>query len=198
MIRRLLTRPVAWAVILLIGIGSAVGAYWFQPWRLFTTTTVVEQLSSASAPVTSAPGTSGAPGAPGTSSAPGAPASSGPASPAGPAVVRQGTFVTHEHPTAGAARLVRNADGSHQLELVGLDTSDGPDLRIWLTDQNVRTGSAGWHVFDDGRYVELGRLKGNRGDQVYPVPDDVDVRDYRSISVWCKRFSVSFGAAALR
>ncbi|MCA2211513.1 DM13 domain-containing protein [Jidongwangia harbinensis] len=181
MIRRLLTRPAAWAVILLIGAGSAVGLYWFQPWRLFTTTTVVEQLSSASPPAT------GAPSSP----------ASAPASPSGPAVVRAGTFVTHEHSTTGTARLVRNADGSHQLELVGLDTSDGPDLRIWLTDQNVRTGSAAWRVFDDGRHVELGRLKGNRGDQVYPVPDDIDVRDYRSVSVWCKRFSVSFGAAPL-
>jgi hypothetical protein len=178
MIRRLLTRPVAWAVVLLIGIGL----YWFQPWRLVTNTTVVEELS----PVTGAPGAS----------------ASGPASataaPTGPTIVGQGTFVTHEHPTTGAARLVRNADGSHQLELVGLDTSDGPDLRIWLTDQRVLTDSSAWHVFDDGRHVELGRLKGNRGDQVYPVPDDVEVRDYRSVSVWCKRFSVSFGAAALR
>jgi hypothetical protein len=113
-------------------------------------------------------------------------------------VVRTGSFVTHEHATAGTARLVRNADGSHQVELVGLDTSDGPDLRVWLTDQEVRKGSAGWRVFDDGKWAELGRLKGNRGDQVYPVPGTVDPADYRSISIWCKRFAVSFGAASLR
>jgi len=188
MIRRLLTRPAAWVAILLIGIAGGVGLYWFQPWRLFTDTTVVEQLSSASA---SAP-VAGTPSA--TASGP----ASATAAPTGPTIVGQGSFVTHEHSTTGAARLVRNADGSHQLELVGLDTSDGPDLRVWLTDQQVRTGPAAWQVFDDGRYVELGRLKGNRGDQVYPVPDDVEVGDYRSVSVWCKRFSVSFGAAALR
>ncbi|HLL66685.1 MAG TPA: DM13 domain-containing protein [Micromonosporaceae bacterium] len=186
MIRRLLTSPVAWAVILLIGIVGAFGLYWFQPWRLVTNTTVVEQLSSASAPVT------GTPSAAATGSATDVAAASG------PTVVRQGTFVTHEHPTSGAAHLVRNADGSHHLELIGLATSDGPDLRVWLTDQKVGTDSAAWHVFDDGKHVELGRLKGNRGDQVYPLPADVDIRDYHSVSVWCKRFSVSFGAASLR
>jgi hypothetical protein len=55
----------------------------------------------------------------------------------------------------------------------------------------------GWHVFDDGAYVDLGRLKGNRGDQNYPVPADVDLGRYRSVTIWCDRFNVSFGAAAL-
>ena len=58
-------------------------------------------------------------------------------------VVAQGSFVTHEHETTGSARIVRTADGSHQLELAGRATSDGPDLRAWLSDQSVRTGSAG-------------------------------------------------------
>ena len=105
--------------------------------------------------------------------------------------------MTHEHETTGSARIVRTADGSHQLELAGLATSDGPDLRVWLSDQSVRTGSAGWRVFDDGAHLELGRLKGNRGDQVYAIGRDVDLAGFRSVSIWCKRFSVSFGAAAL-
>jgi hypothetical protein len=156
----------------------AAGLYWFQPWRLLTSTTVTETLSVPAAPTPSAAGT--------------------PAPEPVATIVGQGSFVTHEHETSGTARLVRNPDGSHQVELVGLDTSNGPDLRVWLTDQEVRKGSAGWHVFDDGKWSELGRLKGNRGDQVYPLPADLDPADYRSISIWCKRFSVSFGAAALR
>ena len=62
----------------------------------------------------------------------------------------------------------------------------------------MREGSAGWRVFDDGKWVELGRLKGNRGDQVYRLPADLDPAGFRSLSIWCKRFAVSFGAAALR
>lgn len=112
-------------------------------------------------------------------------------------MLTQGSFVTHEHETTGTARVIRNADGSHQLELVGLDTSDGPDLRVWLSDQPVRTGADGWHVFDDGEYAELGRLKGNHGNQVYRLGAGLDPADFRSVSIWCKRFSVSFGAAAL-
>jgi hypothetical protein len=58
-------------------------------------------------------------------------------------------------------------------------------------------GRDGWHVFDDGRTVELGRLKGNRGNQVYDVPAGTDLTGLISVTIWCKRFAVSFGAAAL-
>ncbi|MEV6815434.1 DM13 domain-containing protein [Micromonospora sp. NPDC051296] len=112
-------------------------------------------------------------------------------------VVSSGEFVSHEYETSGSARIVRTDDGRHRLELVGLSTSNGPDLRVWLTDQPVLEGSDGWHVFDDGHWIELGRLKGNRGDQGYDIPAGVDLDALTSISIWCKRFAVSFGAAPL-
>ncbi|MEU8611615.1 DM13 domain-containing protein, partial [Actinoplanes sp. NPDC048791] len=186
MLKRLFAKPVTWVAVLVLGAGAAVGLYWFQPWRLFTDTTVNETLSTVGDVPTSVDASTGA-GAPTSAGVPSSAAPS-PTEPAGPVVVRTGSFITHEHATAGTARLVRNPDGSHQVELVGLETSDGPDLRVWLTDQAVREGTAGWRVFDDGKWTELGRLKGNRGDQVYPVPGKVDPEDYRSISIWCKRF----------
>ena len=66
---------------------------------------------------------------------------------------------------------------------------------MWLTDAEVTDD--GWRVFDDGRYIDLGELRGNRGNLVYELPDDLELADYQSVSVWCERFSVSFGAAAL-
>ncbi|MEV4638830.1 DM13 domain-containing protein [Actinoplanes sp. NPDC049548] len=168
-----------WAVAALLGIGGAAALYWFQPWRLVTDTTVSDTLAVVPSATSQAPGASTEPDLPTAR------------------VIAQGSFVTHEHDTAGTARIVRNVDGSRQLELVGLATSDGPDLRVWLSDQPVRSGAAGWRVFDDGAYVELGRLKGNHGDQVYSIDADLDLSSLRSVSIWCKRFSVSFGAAAL-
>jgi hypothetical protein len=196
-IRRLLTRPLTWIVIVLIGAGGAAGLYWFQPWRLFTDTTVSEVLSqpAPSQPVPSQP----APSQPVPSGPAPVAGSAGPAVPTGgPTLIREGAFITHEHATSGTARLIRNPDGSHQVELAGLDTSDGPDLWVWLTDQPVLDGPGGWRTFDDGRYLELGRLKGNRGDQVYRITADADPSEYRSVTIWCKRFAVSFGAAPLR
>ncbi|MBY8874350.1 DM13 domain-containing protein [Micromonospora sp. PLK6-60] len=187
MVSRLLRKPLTWVTVAVLGAGAAFGLYWFQPWKAVTDTRVAERLApvAESAPPTAGPPTTGDAG----------PAT--PTAPAGPALVSRGDFVTHEHDTSGTARIVRAPDGSHRLELVGLATSNGPDLRVWLSDQPVRTGRDGWGVFDDGRWVELGRLKGNRGDQGYDIPAGTDLAALTSVSIWCKRFAVSFGAAAL-
>jgi hypothetical protein len=188
MLSHLLRAPLAWLVVAALAAGAVVGLYWFQPWKLITDREVSESLSSV-----------GPTPAASSSSAPAVSASDGSAAPApnGPVVIRNGAFVTHEHPTTGTARIVRLADGSYRLELVALDTSNGPDLRVWLTDQPVREGTPGWRVFDDGEWVELGRLKGNRGDQAYAIPAGADPARFTSVSIWCRRFAVSFGAAPL-
>ena len=163
-------------MVAIIVLGAGFGLYWFQPWKLFTTNTVNEVLPTFQPPAPVE--TTGVP----------APAN---------ALVASGMIITHEHDSSGTASLVRLADGRLQLVFQDLATSDGPDLHVWLTDQPVIEGRDGWHVFDDGRYVELGPLKANRGNQVYDVPAGTDLDGLTSVTIWCKRFSVSFGAARL-
>jgi hypothetical protein len=188
MLARLARKPVTWIIVAVLVLGGGFGLYWFQPWKLFTSTTVNEALPDAIAGVPGAPG-------PAVTATPAPPPSAAPAP--RNTLLASGTLITHEHKTTGTARLVRLADGRTQLVLANLATSDGPDLRVWLTDQPVVEGRAGWHLFDDGRYVELGRLKGNKGNQVYDVPAGTDLAGLVSVTIWCKRFSVSFGAAKL-
>ncbi|MFG1951676.1 DM13 domain-containing protein [Micromonospora sp. NPDC048830] len=175
------------AVVVVAGLG--VGLFLFQPWRLATDREVREALPTVAE---SQPTGSAEPQPTG----PTTPPPTGSAEPAD-VILAAGDFITHKHDTTGRAQLIRLADGRRQLLLRGLDTSDGPDLRVWLTDREVRPGRAGSHVFDDGRWLELGRLKGNIGDQAYDIPASVDLDGLRSVSIWCKRFAVSFGAAPL-
>ena len=184
-IGRLLRKPVTWAVLVILVAGLGLGLYWFQPWKLFTDNEVRDTL-----PVVAAPAPAPLPTATPT---PGATT----AAPAGNRLLAAGRFITHEHDTSGDVQVVQLADGRRQLVLRALATSDGPDLRVWLSDQPVKEGTAGWRVFDDGQWVELGRLKGNRGDQVYDIPASADLATLRSVTIWCKRFAVSFGAASL-
>jgi Electron transfer DM13 len=162
-----------WAALAVVIVGVAAGLYWFQPWKLFTDKTVNEVLPTAA-------------------SSPSAVA------PAQNLLVATGSLVSHEHDSSGDVRLVRLADGRVQLTLENLVTSDGPDLRVWLTNQPLIDGRSGWFVFDDDWYVELGPLKANRGNQVYDVPAGTDLTGLTSVTIWCVRFSVSFGAATLR
>lgn len=177
-----------WAIVAVIVVVVAAAALaLFEPWKLFVDQRVNEALpaATASAPAATAAATA-TPG--GAATAAGA---------ASPTVLATGKFVSQEHETTGTATILRLADGQRILRLTGFETSNGPDLQVWLTDQPVQADNEGWFLFDDGRYTSLGGLKGNIGDQNYPIPADVDLADYRSVSIWCDRFSVSFGAAEL-
>ncbi|AVT40625.1 DM13 domain-containing protein [Plantactinospora sp. BB1] len=184
---RVFRSPFAWAGVVVLGIVAAFGLYWFQPWKLVTDSRVDDALPVAPVTASPAPDASGA-----------TPASAGSDPPASNQLLAAGIFITHEHTTTGRAEIVRQADGRHLLVLHDLDTSNGPDLRVWLTDQPVVAGTAGWRLFDDGKWFEVARLKGNRGNQVYELPRSFDPADFRSVSIWCKRFAVSFGAAELQ
>ena len=118
--------------------------------------------------------------------------------PAAPVVLARGELIGHEHASSGSVAVLGLPDGSRVLRLEDLRTSDGPLLKVWLTDAPVIEGRDGWYVFDDGRHVDLGDLKGNIGSSNYPVPADVDLTALTSLSIWCDRFHVSFAAAALR
>ena len=170
------------AAIVLAG-AVAFGLYWFTPWKLWTDHRVDEALPAVATAPLPAPG-------PGPLGATNAPASR----PHGPALLARGEFVSHEHHTSGTASIVRLASGERVLALANLHTSEGPVVKVWLTDRRVTDG---WHVFDDGRYVDLGPLKGNLGNQLYPIPHETDLSGLRSVTIWCDRFDVSFGAAEL-
>jgi hypothetical protein len=183
------TRLVAWTLALLVVAGAAsAGLALFQPWRLFTTRTVDEAAPGVTLTPTGPPSASTSPTA--DAAAPGA-SSTAPA--AAPRVVAAGSFRSLAHETTGDVTLVRLADGSLAVRIVDLATSDGPDVRVWLSDRPVESAGEA----DQGRWLELGPLRGNRGALTYPVPAGTDAGDYASLVIWCKRFSVGFGAAPL-
>jgi Electron transfer DM13 len=103
--------------------------------------------------------------------------------------VAEGTFRDYAHATTGRARIVRSS-GRAKLQLVDLDTDAGPDLRVYL----VPGGYEGGDVED---HVDLGALKGNRGTQQYDLRAGVDTDRYSTVLIWCRAFSVAFGAADL-
>jgi hypothetical protein len=165
---------------------AAVALPLFQPWRLVTDKVVDEALPGA-VPIST---TSSSTTPPTVSARPEQPAQQ-------PRILLTGKLITHEHRTSGTVAVLALPDGSRILRIENLDTSDGPDLKVWLSDAKVTPGRAGWHVFDDGGYRSLGSLKGNHGNQNYALPHDLNLDTYRSVAIWCDRFNVSFGAAAL-
>jgi hypothetical protein len=108
--------------------------------------------------------------------------------------IESGTFYSILHPTEGTATVYRLQDGARVLRFTNFKTSNGPDVHIYMVASNDAKDNA--TVLHAG-YIDLGTMKGNIGDQNYTLSPDVDLSKYRAVSVWCKRFSVNFGAAPL-
>ena len=102
--------------------------------------------------------------------------------------VASGTFTgASDHITTGGVEVIKNDDGSHTVVLAADFSLDGaPDPRVGFGK--------------DGKYdtaTGMGLLKSLNGTQSFTVPAGVDPSDYNEIYIWCLKFSVPLGVAAL-
>lgn len=102
-----------------------------------------------------------------------------------------GSFESRAHTTTGTARVIERPDGSRVLALVGFRTDAGPDLFVY-----VAPGATDGESVDGA--TRLAALKGNVGNQQYVLPVTLALGDAATVVVWCRAFTVSFGAATLR
>lgn len=109
--------------------------------------------------------------------------------------VTQGMFHSAAHDTKGTAAIYEMNGGSRVLRLTGFQTSNGPDVHVLL---GRAADAADSDTVKMAGYVDLGSLKGNIGDQNYEIPAGLTPSDFKSVTIWCKRFSVNFGTAPLQ
>lgn len=100
-----------------------------------------------------------------------------------------GSFASGAHETRGTARLVAGAGGDSVLTLTDFRTDAGPDLFVYAVPGGATDSVEGG--------VRLGSLKGNIGNQQYVLPAGLELDPGTTIVIWCRAFSVAFGAAEL-
>ncbi|MBD2518198.1 DM13 domain-containing protein [Nostoc sp. FACHB-973] len=115
-------------------------------------------------------------------------------------VIKSGTFVSGEHTTQGTVRITKK-DGKSFLELdQSFKTSEqGPDLVVILHRSNnvINSTKPPSHSLTKGDYIVLAPLKKYSGAQTYSIPENINLADYKSAAIWCRKFNATFGAANL-
>lgn len=168
----------------------------FQPQRLFLDDVVNEERPEAFIP-TAAPNTT----QPSVSipdplgeTLEGAPGESTPPQTQSPVeqLNLKGDFISlGNYTTTGTAEVIPVSPTENILRLENFSTTNGPDLFVFLTKQETPDAP----FSKDDPHVDLGRLKGNVGGQNYEIPADVDLSEYKTVLIYCYRFSSPFGAA---
>ena len=113
-----------------------------------------------------------------------------------PTLLKGGAFRDGDrfHKGSGQALIYDLPDGSQVLRFEDLEVTNGPDLRVILTTVPDPDSSEDVHATG---YIELDKLKGNVGNQNYPIPTGADVDSFKSVVIYCKPFRVVFAVANL-
>ena len=108
--------------------------------------------------------------------------------PTADAADKSGSFTgASNHVTKGTAKVVKKTDG-YYVEVAADFWFDGaPDPKLSL-------GRGG--KVDKTTLVE--NLRANTGAQSYKLPAGIDGSSYDTVILWCERFSVPLGIAAVR
>ena len=109
-------------------------------------------------------------------------------------VLAKGEIHKADKAGSGTVTLYQLADGKRVLRLTDFSVDNGPDLHVRLIAADDAKDTASVAKAD---HVELGKLKGNKGNQNYDLPENMDLSKYKVVSIWCNRFSVNFAAAPL-
>lgn len=90
------------------------------------------------------------------------------------------------HKGAGQARIFQQGE-QRVLRFEDFTVTNGPDLHVLLVEKLDS---------DMGETVDLGKLKGNVGNQNYEIPSDLDLSKYSGVMIYCQPFHVVFATAA--
>ena len=92
------------------------------------------------------------------------------------------------HFARGDAYIVETEPGVYILRVENFSVRNGPDLFVYLS-----RNPDGW----EEEAINLGDLKATDGAFNYEIPSDIDIDEFKSAVVWCRRFAVLFGHATL-
>jgi hypothetical protein len=111
-------------------------------------------------------------------------------------VLASGSFDRKDdvHYASGKAILARQEDGSIVVRLQDLDSANGPDLYVLVSEHPNPQSSPELHQGEHN----LGRLKATGGSFNYALDPSIDVSKIKSVVIYCQAFNVLFSTAPLQ
>ena len=96
-----------------------------------------------------------------------------------------GKMLPSDHEVSGEV-LILNGEKTI-LRFVNFSTVNGPNLHVYLSSD----------LNDDTDFIDLGKLKANEGNFNYEIDENIDLKKYNKVLIWCVPFSVLFSYAEL-
>ena len=107
----------------------------------------------------------------------------------------RGSFygVDETHQGVGNAIIIQTQVNEYSLHLENFEVTNGPGLHVILAEDDNP-----YNVATLGDYLDLGELQSTIGDQVYVIPNGVNLEKYGSVVVYCVPFQAIFAIAPIK
>lgn len=92
---------------------------------------------------------------------------------------------TFGHPASGSVKIIENLNETI-IRYEDFETINGPNLHVYLSKD-----------IEGKEFIDLGPIRGTKGNINYTVPQGVDLSEYRYVMYWCVPFAVLFNYADL-
>ncbi|APB33881.1 Electron transfer DM13 [Gloeomargarita lithophora Alchichica-D10] len=111
------------------------------------------------------------------------------------ATLASGAFMKGEAPTTGMATIVEEG-GRKFLQIDGAFSTkeQAPDLHVIL--EPLANPPRSYKAMNG--FINLGKLQKFKGAQQYPIPDIVNVKNYKSVVIWCRMANATIGYAPIK
>jgi hypothetical protein len=101
-------------------------------------------------------------------------------------VIYSGSFVSNGHPTSGSVKITER-DGVRTLVFENFSTTTGPELKVYIANDR-----------NNNSFYDLGPLTALSGTFNYPVDKEINLKEYKFVLIWCKKYQVLIGNAELK
>lgn len=99
-------------------------------------------------------------------------------------------FVKKRYSIRGDWSVVKDGETTQIHFSDDFKTKGGPDLKVFLSKSPINDIDSKTALASSR---SIGVLKSKSGGQIYTIPDDVELSDYKSVIIHCEAFSVLWG-----
>jgi len=102
------------------------------------------------------------------------------------------SFVKKKNKINGDWAFKQEGNKTYIVFYANFKTKKGPDLKIFLTKKNMDQVTSK-NALDASIFLE--NLKSNGGEQKYLIPSSIDISQYKSIIIHCKKYTILWGGS---
>ena len=108
--------------------------------------------------------------------------------------IAEGEFIEKEKSLSGNWSIEQSEGKRYIVLAADFKARKGPDLKIFLSPRSIDSVNGKTAIKGSALVANLKEIKGG---QIYEIPNELDISQYKSLLIHCEKYAVLWGGGAL-